>query len=189
MNLHSNMYLFRPGTRSAIGKWIVLYLHSTMYLFQQGVTKLPNVPQYYLHSTMYLFQPNIVTKILYHSSIYIPLCIYFNLLHRIYVVINKLIYIPLCIYFNYLSCRAYSWRSCIYIPLCIYFNLLRLLIDYSHGYLHSTMYLFQLEVEKVPEVGDYIYIPLCIYFNCADTLIKPSIYLDLHSTMYLFQRI
>ena len=165
-----------------------LHLHSTMYLFQLvNIPLLPNSPKPFtfhyvsistriskwhfigrdnLHSTMYLFQPIDNSPPAPAMWIYIPLCIYFNVVQSItlahsfshlhstmylfqraaltYALSAELIYIPLCIYFN-LSSITWCYRhKCIYIPLCIYFNKL-CLIQIVHPYL--------------------IYIPLCIYFN------------------------
>ena len=59
-------------------------LHSTMYLFQPcaitGTTLLP----IHLHSTMYLFQRLVKQWMFNLYKIYIPLCIYFNWVERIY---------------------------------------------------------------------------------------------------------
>ena len=103
------------------------------------------------------------------DSIYIPLCIYFN--------IDKIDYavdIP-AFTFHYVSISTRSVTtfvygcSHIYIPLCIYFNY----TDSAHtasGYthLHSTMYLFQRSVTTFVYGCSHIYIPLCIYFNRED---------------------
>ena len=53
----------------------------------------------------------------------------------------------------------------IYIPLCIYFNSMLSYRQFTPFYLHSTMYLFQLQQGLAATVLRFIYIPLCIYFN------------------------
>ena len=71
---------------------------------------------------MYLFQRSSNQHLFRYTSIYIPLCIYFNNFWGRYKLITIVIYIPLCIYFNqYLANK--KWKAA---------------ID-----LHSTMYLFQ----------------------------------------------
>ena len=159
------MYLFKPyllaryARRSQIYIPLCIYLnwiscimilsmknlHSTMYLFQQLGRSLDSCIRLYLHSTMYLFQRVCACESNHQLTvIYIPLCIYFNVIQLInmfhfgenlhstmylfqpvlydrnsYLV---LIYIPLCIYFNRWPCQPSSAPFNIYIPLCIYFN-------------------------------------------------------------------
>ena len=115
---------------------------------------------------MYLFQLFVLNEHFIYFIIYIPLCIYFNvlLLHSYmdvvtftfhYVSISTrlhpeqpryrtMIYIPLCIYFNTASSMSAAIFRHIYIPLCIYFN--------------------QCPKELRADTTG-IYIPLCIYFN------------------------
>ena len=140
-----------------------------------------------LHSTMYLFQLSDILCSGLVNSIYIPLCIYFNTRRVVMHTRIIIIYIPLCIYFNYLDCaRKSNYRKFtfhyvsistdmgrykhftkydIYIPLCIYFNCFPSQATGACKYLHSTMYLFQLEFFVSEFKTASIYIPLCIYFN------------------------
>ena len=119
--------------------------------------------------------------------IYIPLCIYFNIVFRATQLEPANIYIPLCIYFNGLSTcsmtcgsvftfhyvsistgslMGYTSTHLIYMPLCIYFNTISRGKSYINDInLHSTMYLFQPLIDTALGVGFPIYIPLCIYFN------------------------
>ena len=120
-------------------------------------------------------------------SIYIPLCIYFNLFPNKpnpfftqftfhYVSISTFtahfisdivtcIYIPLCTYFNRRNCCINSASSRIYIPLRIYFNLI--VCDFLHlGYLFTFHYV------SISTITPMV------------ALVRP---LHLHSTMYLFQ--
>ena len=137
-----------------------------MYLFQRRVLFHSSSIYDHLHSTMYLFQRTYLMRLFLSHLIYIPLCIYFNVLRLHGSAARVRIYIPLCIYFNkhtfklsqypdtftfhYVSISTVTKRSAvpciylIYIPLCIYFN-----VHHSSDLLH----LFS------------IYIPLCIYFN------------------------
>ena len=137
-----------------------------MYLFQLKYPILCHTNSRNLHSTMYLFQHNLILHKIRVIFIYIPLCIYFNvlLLHSYmdvvtftfhYVSISTrlhpeqpryrtMIYIPLCIYFNQCPKELRADTTGIYIPLCIYFN----------GFLPEDVFNVIM-----------IYIPLCIYFN------------------------
>ena len=141
------------------------HLHSTMYLFQLCVWCRLFVLMIDLHSTMYLFQLACDFIISMRCSIYIPLCIYFNLAFQPTVLLCSRFT------FHYVSISTFTQTLCwlftfIYIPLCIYFNL------------NQFTQKFTITV---------IYIPLCIYFNklSRDTMLW--LQLDLHSTMYLFQ--
>ena len=120
-------------------------------------------------------------------SIYIPLCIYFNLFPNKpnpfftqftfhYVSISTFtahfisdivtcIYIPLCTYFNRRNCCINSASSRIYIPLRIYFNLI--VCDFLH-----LDFLFTFHYVSISTITPMV------------ALVRP---LHLHSTMYLFQ--
>ena len=56
------------------------------------------------------------------NSLYIPLCLYFNVggigRHARF----KLLYIPLCLYFNLVKFKIINIQFFLYIPLCLYFN-------------------------------------------------------------------
>ncbi len=98
------------------------------------------------------------------------------------------IYIPLCIYFNNDSINIFEYLIHIYIPLCIYFNcqpLIQVLLLFI--YLHSTMYLFQLNRQyRHYECNLYLHSTMYLFqqFQCV-TYDRNK--LHLHSTMYLFQ--
>ena len=98
-NLHSTMYLFQLSRSLQLSLYL-LNLHSTMYLFQRP---------FFLQAAVGLFlftfhYVSISTRFfcLFHcrTAIYIPLCIYFNLILTRTTKALNLIYIPLCIYFN-----------------------------------------------------------------------------------------
>ena len=72
------MYLFQPP-RTAAGEYLHSHLHSTMYLFQLNPFNHQEPFNLHLHSTMYLFQLTIRNNTNHIHYIYIPLCIYFNL--------------------------------------------------------------------------------------------------------------
>ena len=96
------MYLFQhAGSNSGVS--VFLYLHSTMYLFQLLGNYPHTIPTVYLHSTMYLFQlfaslTQSLKKHHLHSTMYL-----FQLRSLSFLSTSKVIYIPLCIYFNVLS--------------------------------------------------------------------------------------
>ena len=73
--------------------------------------------------------------------------------------------------FHHVSISTIRWRNdvyliVIYIPLCIYFNLEFFVSEFKTA---------------------SIYIPLCIYFNIMNNTSGCSWFINLHSTMYLFQ--
>ena len=108
-----------------------------------------------------------------------------------------------------MPCDRQNTQAIIYIPPCIYFNFhyrysitpqilftfhyvsistgIALFISATIQYLHSTMYLFQLECKIEELTREVIYIPLCIYFNFSKVGSLVRINSHLHSTMYLFQ--
>ena len=99
LHLHSTMYLFQPAPDYS-GDFDKLYLHSTMYLFQHAPHHSAYKNNCNLHSTMYLFQlvnsifgsaPELFT-FHYVSISTLLLTILLNLINSIYI--------PLCIYFN-----------------------------------------------------------------------------------------
>ena len=96
-----------------------------------------------------------------HSTMYL-----FQLTVIVHCSFSSCIYIPLCIYFNRRNCCINSAFISIYIPLCIYFN------DSGHsGGGGSSRFTFH-----------YVSISTFAF------LIWSSVYTNLHSTMYLFQR-
>ena len=120
-----------------------------------------------------------------------------------------LIYIPLCIYFNIIFNNIPRALVVIYIPLCIYFNFYSpvLITDRMVFTFHYVSISTSNRINDFQFVG-HIYIPLCTYFNYQTqnrshmkhwfTFHYVSIstwtgyrawirLLYLHSTMYLFQ--
>ena len=81
---------------------------------------------------------------------------------------NERIYIPLCIYFNTEYSKTGSQRKDIYIPLCIYFN--RVI---RNGSVTGTKFTFHYVSISTNNV-------IITYGNINK---------NLHSTMYLFQRL
>ena len=142
-------------------------------------------------------------------SIYIPLCIYFNLFPNKpnpfftqftfhYVSISTFtahfisdivtcIYIPLCTYFNRRNCCINSASSRIYIPLRIYFNLI--VCDFLHlDFLFTFHYVSISTSCRSPfnsrnNVFTFHYVSISTITPMV-ALVRP---LHLHSTMYLFQ--
>ena len=115
---------------------------------------------------MYLFQLIKLQFCLSGLIIYIPLCIYFNNICKIFDNGITFIYIPLCIYFNFsVPFREYLLAK-IYIPLCIYFNhsptfILRIRFLFTFHYVSISTQCLRFRNLKERN----IYIPLCIYFN------------------------
>ncbi len=120
------------------------------------------------------------------SIIYIPLCIYFNLLHCISDAVDRnlhstmylfqpvflcsalhraQIYIPLCIYFNVNEILCCGLVNSIYIPLCIYFNGQ----SDTNNSINPTFTFHYVSISTLLTILlnliNSIYIPLCIYFN------------------------
>ena len=136
-----------------------------MYLFQLNLLKVIGVIFVNLHSTMYLFQPIWQRKMMKQRHIYIPLCIYFNILP-----------FAVCEYLTSFTFHYVSISTKEAIADCL-----------AEANLHSTMYLFQLCLLSKPlQLQQFtfhyvsistgfrlclcphnflIYIPLCIYFN------------------------
>ena len=99
----------------------------------------------------------------FNVNIYIPLCLY---LYRFSSGMPKdvsKIYIPLCLYLYDLAADEELASVLIYIPLCLYLYL-------SDGKslcwiqnLHSTMFIFIYDLDRLLGPGCFIYIPLCLY--------------------------
>ena len=115
---------------------------------------------------MYLFQLGLSRiRLSAHSNLHSTMYLFQHYMPDISGKVT-LIYIPLCIYFNSESASGTSSAVMIYIPLCIYFNM------------SIRMYCSQ---------SSAIYIPLCIYFNRNARRSSIQSWINLHSTMYLFQ--
>ena len=104
---------------------VIMNLHSTMYLFQPRNTTGVIPVQYNLHSTMYLFQRQMRNGCICRmKAIYIPLCIYFNRLGS---------------FGSHNHCKFTFHYVSISTPR-------RLSRIQALCNLHSTMYLFQLQI-------------------------------------------
>ncbi len=140
------------------------HLHSTMYLFQLCVWCRLFVLMIDLHSTMYLFQLACDFIISMRCSIYIPLCIYFNLAFQPTV----------------LLCSRFTFH---YVSISTLWDLYVVMLQTD---LHSTMYLFQLSRKLFVD-----FLPLfTFHYVSISTLSFPEstdAVKHLHSTMYLFQ--
>ena len=123
-----------------------------------------------------------------YTFIYIPLCIYFNIIRPIRIRITFKIYIPLCIYFNWgrmlrdillrinLHSTMYLFQPCAITGT----TLLPI-------HLHSTMYLFQ-QIYLKHIINRHINLHSTMYlFQPSDRKNHEVAHLNLHSTMYLFQ--
>mgnify|MGYP004578188195 FL=1 len=115
------MYLFKPSDRKN-HEVTHLNLHSTMYLFKPVQHQDNPYRHVYLHSTMYLFQQGCNLTTLLVVEIYIPLCIYFNVLLATLQAVALL----------HLHSTMYLFQPTIH-----------KYIKKHHINLHSTMYLFQ----------------------------------------------
>ena len=159
---------------------------------------------------MYLFQLNAIWTPSDFFLIYIPLCIYFNRSKSGNPFSNTHIYIPLSIYFNGTRCLSsieYPRFTFHYVSIS---TITPCCDRGGKHHLHSTMYLFQRYSApgtlKVPVWFTFhyvsistmsiliicvstvlIYIPLCIYFNHEAVHGNIPTFINLHSTMYLFQ--
>ena len=142
--LHSTMYLFQLF-RVVDRICAIFNLHSTMYLFQLVSAKNTIKYNLNLHSTMYLFQQLLPTIMSPLDTIYIPLCIYFNQCTEIR---ERTMF---KFTFHYVSISTAIFNS----------------VPWRQTYLHSTMYLFQLQCRHHDIQSAFIYIPLCIYFNAS----------------------
>ena len=143
-----------------------IHLHSTMFLFHLILTDDGQSIQCQFTFHYVSISSDCQEIRLWQTHvIYIPLCFYFI---RLTLKSNKLktiIYIPLCFYFIVTRDLQTTANEIIYIPLCFYF------IDGSTSYeaiavvnLHSTMFLFHLNLVFTALHYIYIYIPLCFYF-------------------------
>ncbi len=115
---------------------------------------------------MYLFQPYQEGSREKTKQIYIPLCIYFNLLE------GFALGLVLVFTFHYVSISTSGKTLSAVKRLVFTFHyvsistLLNTFLTFCQAYLHSTMYLFQpLPDEHIRHYNIIIYIPLCIYFN------------------------
>ena len=97
-----------------------------------------------------------------HSTMYL-----FQLLKKFLPDCQAIIYIPLCIYFNYFADKQQVFLFAIYIPLCIYFN--------RYNAMAIIMYI----------VFTFHYVSISTAEKAEDGKVE----LNLHSTMYLFQRL
>ena len=75
-------------------------------------------------------------------SLYIPLCLYFNLVYVFECLFRINLYIPLCLYFNTGPEAVHKNAEVLYIPLCLYFNADTTFLLSSFYALHSIMSLF-----------------------------------------------
>ena len=114
---------------------------------------------------MYLFQPYQEGSREKTKQIYIPLCIYFNLLE------GFALGLVLVFTFHYVSISTSGKTLSAVKRLVFTFHyvsistLLNTFLTFCQAYLHSTMYLFQLNDNYMFYLRKGIYIPLCIYFN------------------------
>ena len=160
--LHSTTYLFQPNCMRFSTSWLSIYIPLCIY-FNYNANGGSGAPSsftfhyvsistfcfertyhilHHLHSTMYLFQLHSRSFILISFIIYIPLCIYFNLLEGFalgLVLVFTFHYVSISTsgktlsavkrlvftfhYFNFVCQLSHLHIFPIYIPLCIYFNL------------------------------------------------------------------
>ena len=226
------MYLFQPERVNVPGQVTCIYIPPCIYFNHapsqnQAVFLLTFTFHYVSISTLGNPTPSAVSiKFTFHYvsistnskednkrllSIYIPLCIYFNLFPNKpnpfftqftfhYVSISTFtahfisdivtcIYIPLCTYFNRRNCCINSASSRIYIPLRIYFNLI--VCDFLHLDFLFTFHYVSISTlsGRQPRKNQANLHSTMYLFQRFLPSMPFNILSNLHSTMYLFQLI
>ena len=165
-HLHSTMLLLYRSP-SVFNRDRVPHLHSTMLLLYPALSTHDPTKFVHLHSTMLLLYRKHRNALKTDNSIYIPLCFYFIVLHRVWL--------------QHINLDLHSTMLLLY--LWLVFGSIGL-----RTHLHSTMLLLYPQCQP-PVIGpsEKIYIPLCFYFinRCKWTSGRDQ---HLHSTMLLLYR-
>ena len=99
------------------------------------------------------------------------------------------IYIPLCIYFNVSPCKIVSRIAMIYIPLCIYFNLyVDMLKDIDSLFTFHYVSISTWQMKHLDKLHQNLHSTMYLFQRVPLSAFAFEM-LYLHSTMYLFQRI